>query len=65
MGGLPWFVMVVFIRKGALIGLMGGLFRGGFGYCVLLAFPAREPLGYDRRWPAHRRRKGLTASPFF
>lgn len=42
MGAGRWFVMVVFVSQGALIGLMGGLFGAAAGYGVLLAFPGRE-----------------------
>ncbi len=45
MGAGRWFVMVVFVSQGALIGLMGGLFGAAAGYGVLLAFPAREAFG--------------------
>lgn len=45
MGAGRWFVMVVFVSQGALIGLMGGLFGAAGGYGVLLAFPARETFG--------------------
>ncbi|MCX7288035.1 MAG: ABC transporter permease [Rhodobacterales bacterium] len=41
MGAGRWFVMVVFVSQGALIGLMGGLFGAAAGYGVLLAFPGR------------------------
>ena len=42
MGAGRWFVMVVFVSQGALIGLMGGLFGAAAGYGVLLAFPGRD-----------------------
>ena len=42
MGAERWFVMVVFVAQGALIGLMGGLFGAAAGYGVLLAFPSRD-----------------------
>mgnify|MGYP002654381994 FL=1 len=42
MGAGRWFVTVVFVSQGALIGLMGGLFGAAAGYGVLLAFPGRE-----------------------
>ena len=42
MGAGRWFVMVVFVSQGALIGLMGGLLGAAAGYGVLLAFPGRE-----------------------
>lgn len=42
MGAGRWFVMVVFVSQGSLIGLMGGLFGAGVGYGVLLAFPGRD-----------------------
>jgi len=42
MGAGRWFVMVVFVAQGALIGLMGGLFGAAAGYGVLLAFPGRD-----------------------
>jgi len=42
MGAGQWFVMVVFVTQGALIGLMGALFGAASGYLVLLAFPARD-----------------------
>jgi lipoprotein-releasing system permease protein len=45
MGAGRWFVMVVFVAQGALIGLMGGLFGAATGYGVLLAFPGRESFG--------------------
>lgn len=45
MGAGRWFVMVVFVSQGALIGLMGGLFGAATGYGVLLAFPARDSFG--------------------
>jgi len=45
MGAGRWFVMVVFVSQGALIGLMGGLFGAAAGYGVLLAFPARDSFG--------------------
>ena len=45
MGAGRWFVMVVFVSQGALIGLMGGLFGAAVGYGVLLAFPGRETFG--------------------
>ncbi len=45
MGAGRWFVMVVFVSQGALIGLMGGLFGAAAGYGVLLAFPGRETFG--------------------
>jgi lipoprotein-releasing system permease protein len=45
MGAGRWFVMVVFVSQGALIGLMGGLFGAAAGYGVLLAFPSREAMG--------------------
>lgn len=45
MGAGRWFVVVVFVSQGALIGLMGGLFGAAAGYGVLLAFPGRETFG--------------------
>lgn len=45
MGAGRWFVVVVFVSQGALIGLMGGLFGAATGYGVLLAFPSRDSLG--------------------
>ncbi|WP_342766875.1 FtsX-like permease family protein [Cereibacter changlensis] len=45
MGAGRWFVMVVFVSQGALIGLMGGLLGAAAGYFVLLTFPGRESLG--------------------
>lgn len=42
MGAGRWFVVVVFVSQGALIGLMGGLFGAAAGYGVLLAFPGRD-----------------------
>jgi lipoprotein-releasing system permease protein len=45
MGAGRWFVMVVFVAQGALIGLMGGLFGAAAGYGVLLAFPSRDSFG--------------------
>lgn len=45
MGAGRWFVMVVFVSQGALIGLMGGLFGAAAGYGVLLAFPSRASFG--------------------
>jgi lipoprotein-releasing system permease protein len=45
MGAGRWFVMVVFVSQGALIGLMGGLLGAATGYGVLLAFPGRESFG--------------------
>jgi lipoprotein-releasing system permease protein len=45
MGAGRWFVMVVFVSQGALIGLMGGLFGAATGYGVLLAFPSRDSFG--------------------
>jgi lipoprotein-releasing system permease protein len=45
MGAGRWFVMVVFVAQGALIGLMGGLFGAAAGYGVLLAFPGRDAFG--------------------
>ena len=45
MGAGRWFVVVVFVSQGALIGLMGGLFGAAAGYGVLLAFPGRESFG--------------------
>lgn len=42
MGAGRWFVMVVFVSQGALIGLMGGLLGAASGYAILLAFPGRE-----------------------
>jgi lipoprotein-releasing system permease protein len=45
MGAGRWFVMVVFVSQGALIGLLGGLVGAGVGYGVLLFFPARETFG--------------------
>ena len=41
MGAGRWFVMVVFVTQGALIGLMGGL-SARHRLCVLLPFPGRE-----------------------
>jgi lipoprotein-releasing system permease protein len=40
MGAGRWFVMVVFVSQGALIGLMGGLLGAALGYAALLPFPA-------------------------
>jgi lipoprotein-releasing system permease protein len=45
MGAGRWFVTVVFVAQGALIGLMGGLFGAATGYGVLLVFPGRESFG--------------------
>lgn len=45
MGAGRWFVMVVFVSQGALIGLMGGLFGAAAGFGVLLAFPSRDSFG--------------------
>jgi lipoprotein-releasing system permease protein len=45
MGAGRWFVVVVFVAQGALIGLMGGLFGAAAGYGVLLAFPSRDSFG--------------------
>jgi lipoprotein-releasing system permease protein len=45
MGAGRWFVVVVFVTQGGLIGLMGGLFGAGIGYLALLAFPTRETMG--------------------
>ena len=42
MGAGRWFVLVVFVSQGALIGLMGGLLGAAFGYLALLGFPTRE-----------------------
>lgn len=42
MGAGRWFVVVVFVAQGALIGLMGGLLGAAAGYGVLLAFPGRD-----------------------
>lgn len=42
MGAARWFVLVVFVSQGALIGLMGGLLGAAFGYLALLGFPTRE-----------------------
>lgn len=42
MGAARWFVLVVFVAQGALIGLMGGLLGAGLGYLALLGFPTRE-----------------------
>jgi lipoprotein-releasing system permease protein len=42
MGAGRWFVVVVFVAQGALIGLLGGLFGAAAGYGVLLAFPGRD-----------------------
>ena len=42
MGAARWFVLVVFVTQGALIGLMGGLLGAAFGYLALLGFPTRE-----------------------
>ena len=42
MGAARWFVLVVFVSQGALIGLMGGLLGAGLGYLALLGFPTRE-----------------------
>lgn len=42
MGAPRWFVLVVFVSQGALIGLMGGLLGAGLGYLTLLGFPTRD-----------------------
>ncbi len=42
MGAGRWFVLVVFVSQGALIGLMGGLIGAASGYLALLGFPTRE-----------------------
>jgi lipoprotein-releasing system permease protein len=42
MGAPRWFVVVVFVLQGALIGLMGGLFGAAAGYLALLPFPSRD-----------------------
>lgn len=42
MGAGRWFVIVVFVTQGALIGLMGGLTGAGLGYLALLPFPGRD-----------------------
>jgi lipoprotein-releasing system permease protein len=42
MGAPRWFVVVVFVMQGALIGVMGGLFGAAAGYLALLPFPSRE-----------------------
>jgi lipoprotein-releasing system permease protein len=42
MGAPRWFVLVVFVSQGALIGLMGGLLGAGMGYLALLGFPTRD-----------------------
>ncbi len=42
MGAGRWFVMVVFVAQGALIGLMGGVTGAALGYLALLPFPARD-----------------------
>jgi lipoprotein-releasing system permease protein len=42
MGAPRWFVVVVFVSQGALIGLMGGLLGAGLGYLALLGFPTRD-----------------------
>jgi len=47
MGAARWFVMVVFVSQGALIGLLGGLVGAAAGYGVLLFFPPRESFGPD------------------
>lgn len=39
MGADRWFVVVVFVLQGALIGLLGGLLGAGAGYAALLPFP--------------------------
>jgi len=44
MGAGRWFVVVVFVMQGALIGLLGGLFGAGTGYIALLAFPSLDEL---------------------
>lgn len=42
MGAGRWFVVVVFVMQGALIGLMGGLSGAMLGYLALLPFPSRD-----------------------
>jgi lipoprotein-releasing system permease protein len=42
MGAGRWFVVVVFVAQGALIGLLGGLTGAAAGYGALLAFPGRD-----------------------
>jgi lipoprotein-releasing system permease protein len=42
MGAGRWFVVVVFVAQGALIGLLGGLVGAAAGYGVLLAFPGHD-----------------------
>jgi len=42
MGAARWFVLVVFVSQGALIGLIGGLLGAGLGYLALLGFPTCE-----------------------
>lgn len=45
MGAGRWFVMVVFVVQGALVGLLGGLVGAAAGYLALLGFPGRETFG--------------------
>ena len=45
MGAGRWFVMVVFVSQGALIGLLGGVIGAAAGYGVLLLLPARDAFG--------------------
>ena len=45
MGAGRWFVMVVFVSQGALVGLLGGLVGAAAGYAVLSLFPGRDMFG--------------------
>lgn len=45
MGAGRWFVTVVFVVQGALVGLLGALVGAAVGYLALLAFPSRETFG--------------------
>lgn len=45
MGAGRWFVMVVFVSQGALVGLLGGLVGAAAGYAVLSLFPGRDTFG--------------------
>lgn len=42
MGASRWFVTLVFIVQGALIGILGGLLGVGLGYAALSPFPPPE-----------------------